>query len=313
MTREPQQGQESGVIPMMAGGGGSEWFGAAIARTPVGLALVDRQARIHHANSAFLGMFTTDTGTAALSLADEVDARDRARVLALIADTVAGTSSSAPIEVRMLGGEGRLVWIYANVSHNDGPAELVISAVDVGKVRRLDRQQLVVEKLQAVRQLAAGLAHNLNNRVTSIIGNADLLLERYQETDPACDEAIEIRRSADQVAELVQGLSAFTDQRALVLDPINLNVVVSGLEPLLDRVVGPDIVTAIEVAAHPIEARVDRQQLDKFWLILPSARASGWQKAASWLFAYAPRCTMLSVGMHWVFTNASRLPIVARS
>jgi len=92
-------------------------------------------------------------------------------------------------------------------------------------------------------------------------------------------------RSADQVAELVQGLSAFTDQRALVLDPINLNVVVSGLEPLLDRVVGPDIVTAIEVAAHPIEARVDRQQLDKFWLILPSARASGWQKAASWLFA----------------------------
>ena len=248
---------------MMAGGGGGEWFGAAIARTPIGLALVDRQARVHHANSSFLRLFVADGTEAAYSLVDEVDTRDRARVLTLIAEAVTGTTSSAPIEVRMRSNEQRSVWIYASVSHGGGPAELVISAVDVTEVRRLDRQQLVAEKLQAVRQLAAGLAHNLNNRVTSIVGNVDLLLERSDGNDPADDEIIEIRRGADQVAELVQGLSAFTDQPAAALEPVDLNAVVIDLEPLLDRVVGPDIAISIEVAVEPLNVRADRPQLEQ--------------------------------------------------
>ncbi len=263
MTRTPQQTQESQSSAMIAGGGGGEWFGAAIARTPIGLALVDRQARVHHANSSFLRLFVADSTEAAFSLVDEVDTRDRARVLTLIADAVTGTTSSAPIEVRMRSNEQRSVWIYASVSHGGGPAELVISAVDVTEVRRLDRQQLVAEKLQAVRQLAAGLAHNLNNRVTSIVGNVDLLLERSDGNDPAGDEIIEIRRGVDQVAELVQGLSAFTDQPAAALEPVDLNAVVIDLEPLLDRVVGSDIAISIDVAVEPLNVRADRPQLEQ--------------------------------------------------
>ena len=262
MTRKPQHSQESRSPSMMTGGGGGEWYGAAVGRTSLGLALVDRQARVHHANSAFLRLFAADYGEDAFGLVDEVDPKDRARVMALITDTVGGTASSVPIEVRMRGDEQRSVWIYANASQSGGPAELTISAVDVTEVRRLDRQQLVVEKLQAVRQLAAGLAHNLNNRVASIIGYADLLLDHFEDTDSAREDVVEIRRDADRVASLVRDLTD-PSREGTAFESMDLNTVVSELQPPLERMVGPEIEIAIEGAKHAAVVRADRQQFEQ--------------------------------------------------
>ena len=79
-----------------------------------------------------------------------------------------------------------MVWLYADIVQGGGRAELLVSAVDVDEMRRLDRRQLVAEKLQAIGQLGAGVAHNLNNRLASVIGNADLLLDGLDSADPAC-------------------------------------------------------------------------------------------------------------------------------
>ena len=273
MTRKPQQTQESLGRPMMSGSGGTDWFGAAVARTPIGLALIDREARVHHANLAFQRIFTTDgdVDAAAFSVYDCVDARDRERVAELVAETIAGTATIGPLEVRLASDDQRIAWIFVDVVQGGGAAELVMSTIDVSSVRRLDRQQFVAEKLQAVRQLAAGVAHNLNNRLTSMIGNADLLLEGCDDRDPAREDVLEIRREADQAAALVRELSAMADQRQLVIEPIDLNMVVREFQPLLERVMGYDIDTVIEYHPGALEVRADRQQLEQVLIDLAAS------------------------------------------
>ena len=274
MTREPQQSQESESRPMMSGGGGSDWFAAAVARTPVGLALIDRHARVHNANLAFQKMFAGDEGGgAAFEITDRVDPRDRDRVLRLISDSIAGTAPATPVEIRMVGDEDRLAWLFVDTVQGGSAAELVASVIDVGAVRRLDRRQLVAEKLQAVRQLAAGVAHNLNNRLTSMIGNADLLIEGYDESDPARADATEIRQEADHAAALVKELSSLADPQVRNVERLNLNTVVEDLRPLLDRVAGHDIDTFVDCDSTKPMVRADLESLEQVLIdLIISAR-----------------------------------------
>ncbi|HEX8294883.1 MAG TPA: response regulator [Chthoniobacteraceae bacterium] len=97
------------------------------------------------------------------------------------------------------------------------------------------------QKMEAVGRLAGGVAHDFNNLLTAIIGYADLLRQRFPHDPAACQPAELIHQAGEQAAGLTRQLLAFSRKQLLQPKVIDLNVIVTGLHRLLQRIIGEHI------------------------------------------------------------------------
>jgi two-component system, cell cycle sensor histidine kinase and response regulator CckA len=133
-------------------------------------------------------------------------------------------------------------------------------ARDVGAVRRREEELRRTQKLEAVGRLAGGVAHDFNNLLTAIMGYASIALEGA--TGEARDALGEILRSAHRAGDLTRQLLAFARGDPSSSHAVDLSAVVSGLEPLLRRVLGEELDVAIVLGEiPPVEA--DATQLEQ--------------------------------------------------
>jgi two-component system cell cycle sensor histidine kinase/response regulator CckA len=95
--------------------------------------------------------------------------------------------------------------------------------------------------MQAIGQLAGGVAHDFNNVLTAIIGFSDLLLANHRPTDPAFHDIMQIKQNANRAAGLVRQLLAFSRRQTLRPQVLQLGEVLSDLHMLLRRLVGETI------------------------------------------------------------------------
>ena len=133
-------------------------------------------------------------------------------------------------------------------------------AVDVSDRRALEQQLLQAQKMEAVGQLAGGVAHDFNNLALVISGHADILLE-HPDDDGVRQSAREIRRAADQASALTRQLLAFS--RRQVLHPVEIDVadVVSELVPMLSRLIGDSIALSTQLAPDLGTVKADPAQI----------------------------------------------------
>src|ERR687889_2022657 len=92
--------------------------------------------------------------------------------------------------------------------------------------------------MQAVGQLAGGVAHDFNNVLQAIIGYSDLLLANHRPTDPAFQDIMQIKHNANRAASLVRQLLAFSRRQTLRPEVLNLTDTLSDLLMLLKRLLG---------------------------------------------------------------------------
>jgi two-component system cell cycle sensor histidine kinase/response regulator CckA len=92
--------------------------------------------------------------------------------------------------------------------------------------------------MQAIGQLAGGVAHDFNNVLTAIIGYSDLLLANHRPTDPSFQDIMQIKQNANRAAGLVRQLLAFSRRQTLRPQVLQLADVLSELQNLLRRLVG---------------------------------------------------------------------------
>ena len=92
--------------------------------------------------------------------------------------------------------------------------------------------------MQAVGQLAGGVAHDFNNVLQAIIGYSDLLLANHRPTDPSFQDIMQIKQNANRAASLVRQLLAFSRRQTLRPEVLNLGDVLSDLSMLLKRLLG---------------------------------------------------------------------------
>jgi len=97
------------------------------------------------------------------------------------------------------------------------------------------------QKIEAVGQLAGGVAHDFNNIITAISGYAHLVFMKMSENDPLKRYIEQIIASSDRAANLTQSLLAFSRKQVIHPEPINLNKLIKGLETLLVPLIGEDI------------------------------------------------------------------------
>ena len=139
---------------------------------------------------------------------------------------------------------------------------------DVTEQRRLQRELVQAQKMEAVGRLAGGIAHDFNNLLTAILGSAELALETLPAGAPEREEVDEVRKAALRAADLTRQLLAFSRQQVIVPKVLNPNDVVGGMDKMLRRLLGEDVELRAALASDLGVVKVDPSQLEQVVLNL---------------------------------------------
>lgn len=118
-------------------------------------------------------------------------------------------------------------------------------------------------KMEAIGLLVGGIAHDFNNCLTTICGNAEMLVRREELMDEVRGEAEEIAKSGRYAASLTRQLLAFSRKQSV--DPVvfDLNAVLADLAKMLRRTVGERVELVLDPAAGPAKVRADVGQIEQ--------------------------------------------------
>ncbi|WP_029029363.1 cell cycle histidine kinase CckA [Salinarimonas rosea] len=211
--------------------------------TPIAIATLGREGRILRANAPFVRLFGTmpraEPGGEEPRLVQRVLERDHEALQGALsaAETARATE---PVEVGIVGAGERSARIWTSpVNETDGEGEVaIVYALETTEQRQLETQFAQAQKMQAVGQLAGGVAHDFNNVLQAIIGYSDLLLANHRPTDPAFQDIMQIKQNANRAASLVRQLLAFSRRQTLRPEVLDLGETMSDLTMLLKRLLG---------------------------------------------------------------------------
>ena len=164
---------------------------------------------------------------------------ERGSVLSLFQDLLTGRKDfgSVEIQVRHKNGEWRrLKCHFSPLFDEAGKIEgVVISGRDVTEVKRLEEQLIQAEKLAAMGQMLAGVAHELNNPLTAILGVSELLRDRPGVDDSTKRQLEMTHRQARRAARIVQNLLEFSRPASPQKKALDLNGIIDRTLQLHDH------------------------------------------------------------------------------
>jgi two-component system cell cycle sensor histidine kinase/response regulator CckA len=138
---------------------------------------------------------------------------------------------------------------------SDGSTRQVLGvATDITDRKQLEDQFRQAHKMEAVGRLAGGVAHDFNNVLTIIRAQTEFLLSDLAADDPRRGDVLEIQNAADRAATFTRQLLAFSRRQLLQPEVLDLNGVITGMEMMVRRLVGEDIVLLTKL--HPELPRV---------------------------------------------------------
>ncbi len=134
---------------------------------------------------------------------------------------------------------------------------------DVTHEVQLEEQLRQAQKMEAVGKLAGGIAHDFNNLLTAILGYIDLLLVQIPEESPLRREVDGIKMASERATGLTRQLLAFSRKQILQPKVIQLNTILVGMDQMLRRLIGEDILLLTKTAGDLWNVRMDPGQLEQ--------------------------------------------------
>ena len=204
-------------------------------------------------------------------LLERVSPTDRAAVAAQIGAAIE-ERSGFKLEFRAAGSPADERWtalrgqIYRD--ETTGTSRLIGVAQDVTEQRRTEQQLIQSQRMEAIGNLAGGIAHDFNNLLTAIIGYLSFVQRRLPPDSPVRDDLSEVERAARRAAALTSQLLSYARRQMVVPASVDLSATVSGLTPMVRRLVGEDIEVETELAETDGSVRVDPGQLEQVLLNL---------------------------------------------
>jgi len=148
----------------------------------------------------------------------------------LYRNIIRGKQSYSSMEVRVRHKQGdwrRILFNFSPLFDESNKIEgVVLSGRDVTDLKRLEEQLIQAEKLAAMGQMLAGVAHELNNPLTAILGVTELVREREGLDDSMKRQLDLTHRQARRAARIVQNLLEFSRPASPQKKPIDLNSII---------------------------------------------------------------------------------------
>lgn len=222
------------------------YAGSIVDRTNVPIAVVDGRGVVQLSNDALRAALGGSLGELApSSILDRVGAVDRNRALVAHARALRG-QSTVGVELAIATSateESRMLVDFEPIPLPNGEvASVLVVGRDVTRVRQLEDQITHADRLATLGQLAAGVVHELNNPLTSILVYTEYLLRKAESGPEGDGDTEKLRRilgAAGRIQDFAKNLVAYSraergDREALSVAAV-LDQAVAFCEPLIDR------------------------------------------------------------------------------
>ncbi len=167
--------------------------------------------------------------------------------------------------------EDRFVEVHTIPFQNrEGSWQLAEFNIDITKRKRAEEEReklrfqlMQMMKMESVGRLAGGVAHDFNNMLGVILGNAEMTLEKLDPSMPIYGELTEIRNAARRSADLTRQLLTFARKQTIAPRLIDLNETVEGMLQMLSRLVGENITLNWKPGNALYPVKLDPSQFDQ--------------------------------------------------
>jgi two-component system cell cycle sensor histidine kinase/response regulator CckA len=200
-----------------------------------------------------------------LQLLDIVHPDSRGHYAAVIERVLAGERLDH-VELMFVPKSGPPVTVEGNLSctFKDGQPSVVRGIYrDVTERKRVEEHLRRAERMQAAGKLAGGVAHEVNNMMTGVIGFSEFVLRSFDSDDPRRADVEEVIRAGSRAADVTRQLLAFTRQQFLRPQVVEINTVVGEMEKMLRRSVSEDKQLELRLSPEAGRIRADRGQLEQ--------------------------------------------------
>jgi two-component system cell cycle sensor histidine kinase/response regulator CckA len=175
----------------------------------------------------------------------------------------------APARLRCKDGSIKDVLISSSVHWTGGAFGYTRCFTrDVTAQKRAEEAVRALQRLESVGQLAGGVAHEVNNQMTVVLGATDFLLRREDLAPAVRGDVQVVRDAAQRSAGITAQLLAFSRRQILRPEALDLNAVVAGFQPVLLRTMGERYEVSLELESGAASVRADRSQLEQVLLNL---------------------------------------------
>lgn len=163
-------------------------------------------------------------------------------------------------------------WFAATVTYlgtlPSGAPRFSYSVADFTQIRQLETQLTQAQKMEAIGQLAGGVAHDFNNMLQAINGFAELAKGDLDASHPAVISINEIVQAGARAAKLVSQLLAFSRRQVLEPASLDMNLVVGNMVGMLERVIGEHVRLDFVPGYQLGTVRADRTMMEQVVLNL---------------------------------------------
>jgi two-component system cell cycle sensor histidine kinase/response regulator CckA len=220
-----------------------EKFSRAFRSSPVAMTISTKdEGRYIDVNEAFLHLIERPRlgviGYSSRQLHVWDDVADRAKIIAELDRTGKATSIETIFVSR--SGSRKTVQVQAELIVLEGKQCVLAIINDVTDARVMESQLRQAQKMDAIGQLAGGVAHDFNNMVGVIIGYCEVAQDHEEITD-LLDDVEQIRKAAQKAATLTRQLLAFSRRQPVKPAVLNLNTAFKDLLQMLSRVIPANI------------------------------------------------------------------------
>ena len=170
------------------------------------------------------------------------------------------------VELVFMPKEGQAITVEGNLSctFKDGQPSVVRGIYrDITERKRMEEHLRRAERMQAAGKLAGGVAHEVNNMMTGVIGFSEFLLRSLEPDDPRREDVEEVIKAGTRAADVTRQLLAFTRQQFLRPQVVEINAIVSDMEKMLRRSLGEDHQLELRLSSDAGQLRADRGQLEQ--------------------------------------------------
>ena len=182
-------------------------------------------------------------------------------------DLLKGNREVRGLESKWVKNDGAEIVVRENVRafHNeDGSVDYYdITAEDISEQRELQAQLLQSQKMEAIGQLAGGVAHDFNNMIGVILGYAASIEKELEPSDKTYKKVQSIIKAAERSANLARQLLAFARKQLIAPIVVNLNIELVNVQKMLERLIGENVRLEFALTDDLWNVKMDPIQIDQ--------------------------------------------------